>query len=184
MPILTLSGYRRGKMGRFCLLPAAALLLALVPAPGQAAPVAASPTPQAFVTINLPATLSKLQDMDFGNFTVTTAGTAILDSNTDVVTTTGGVVRAGGIPHAARFQAVSPSKNIVKISLPKSAVTLTRVGGTETMTVDTWTINGALTRNVVAHEVFTFQVGGTLHVGANQVEGTYLGTFDVTLNYN
>jgi hypothetical protein len=52
------------------------------------------------------------------------------------------------------------------------------------MTVDTWTINGATTRNVVAHETFSFAVGGTLHVAANQVEGTYTGSFDVILNYN
>ena len=29
-----------------------------------------------------------------------------------------------------------------------------------------------------------FKVAGTLHVSANQAEGVYLGTFDVTLNYN
>ena len=184
MPILTLSGYPRSKMGRFCLLRLAALPLALASAQGLAAPVGANPQPTAVLSISYPASLSKLNDMDFANFMVTTAGTAILDSSTDAVTTTGGVVRAGGIPHAARFAAVSPSKNIVKISLPKQPVVLTRVGGTETMTVDTWTINGALTRNVVAHETFTFQVGGTLHVNANQMDGTYVGTFDVTLNYN
>jgi hypothetical protein len=79
---------------------------------------------------------------------------------------------------------VSPSKNIVKISLPKKAVTLIRVGGIETMTLDSWTLNGASSRNVVAHETFEFRVGGTLHVNANQVEGMYVGTFDVTLTYN
>jgi hypothetical protein len=161
-----------------------ALLLSLAPVGAEAASVGASPKPTAVVTINFPASLSKLQDMDFGSLTVTTAGTAVLNSSTDAVTTTGGVVLAGGIPNAARFAAVSPSNNIVKISLPKQAVTLTRIGGTETMTVDTWTMNGAVTRNVVAHQTFQFQVGGTLHVGANQVEGAYVGTFDVTLTYN
>jgi hypothetical protein len=171
-------------MVRTFFLRLAALLLSLVPVPAWAASVGASPKPTAVVTINFPASLSKLQDMDFGSFSVTTAGTAVLDSNTDAVTTTGGVLRAGGLPHAARFSAVSPTKNIVKIALPKSAVTLTRVGGPESMTIDTFNINGATTRNVVAHEVFTFQVGGTLHVGANQVEGLYTGSFDVTLTYN
>jgi uncharacterized protein DUF4402 len=115
---------------------------------------------------------------------VTTAGTAVLDSSTDAVTTTGGVLMLAGSPHAARFEAVSPARNVVKVSLPKQPVTLKRVGGTETMTIDTWTINGAATRNVVAHETFNFRVGGTLRVGANQVEGVYTGTFDVTINYN
>jgi hypothetical protein len=134
--------------------------------------------------IILPATITKLNDMDFGCVTVTTAGTAILDSNTGAVTTTGGVAFAGCFPHAAQFAAVSPSKTIVRITIPNRPVTLTRSGGTETMTVDTWTINGATTRNVIAHETFSFAIGGTLHVAANQVEGTYTGTFDVILNYN
>ena len=161
---------------------AAALLLC--PAAVQAAPVSAPTAAKGHAEILLPATFVKLMDMDFGLLTVTTAGTAILDSNSGNVTTTGGVVLVGGRPHAAGFDAVSPTRNVVKISLPKKAVILTRVGGTETMTLDTWTINGAITRNVVAHQEFQFQVGGTLHVNANQVEGAYLGTFDVTINYN
>ncbi|HZC37258.1 MAG TPA: DUF4402 domain-containing protein, partial [Sphingomicrobium sp.] len=132
----------------------------------------------------LPVTITTLNDMDFGALTVTTAGTAILDSNSDTITTAGGVLFAGGLPHAAQFAAVSPSKTIVKIQLPNKATTLTRVGGTETMTIDTWNINGATTRNVVEKETVVFKIGGTLHVGANQVEGTYTGTFDVNINYN
>jgi hypothetical protein len=132
----------------------------------------------------LPAQIVKLYDLDFGLVTVTSAGTAILNSNTGAVSTTGGVLFAGGLPHAALFEAVSPSKTVVHIRLPKKAVTLTRSGGTETMTVDTWSLNGVDTRNVVAHETFQFQIGGTLHVAANQAEGTYNGTFDVTIDYN
>lgn len=163
-------------------------LLALV-APGiahAAPPQLFTPDKNSTGTANviLPATISKLNDMDFGCVTVTTAGTAILDSNTSAVTTTGGVQFAGCLPHAAQFAAVSPSKTVVHIRLPNQPTVLTRVGGTETMTLDTWTINGAQTRNVVAHETFAFQVGGTLHIAANQVEGTYTGTFDVNLNYN
>ncbi len=132
----------------------------------------------------LPAQIVKLYDMDFGYVTVTGAGTAIVNSSTGAVTTTGGVLFAGGLPHAALFEAVSPSKTVVHIRLPKKAVTLTRAGGAETMTVDTWTLNGVDTRNVVAHETFEFAIGGTLHVAANQAEGTYNGTFDVTIDYN
>jgi len=169
-------------------LPSLALLFVLaVPADAQVAP------PQLFLPnknatstakVILPAQITKLFDMDFGFVTVTSAGTAIVDSNTGAVTTTGGVLFAGGLPHAARFAAVSPSKTVVHIRLPKKAVTLTRAGGTETMTVDTWTLNGVDTRNVVAHETFEFAIGGTLHVATNQAEGTYNGTFDVTIDYN
>src|SRR4051794_29533337 len=104
-----------------------ALLLALaVPGVARAAP------PQLFLPNKnatgtargiLPAPINKLFGMDFGALTVTTAGTAIVDSNTGAVTTTGGVLFAGGLPHAARFEAVSPSKTVVHIRLPKKAVT-------------------------------------------------------------
>jgi spore coat protein U-like protein len=182
---LTDVGYREGKMCRPLLLRLMALFALLCPAAGHSATVAAATTPAiGKAQILLPSSFIKLMDMDFGMLTVTGAGTAILDSSTDAVTTTGGVLLVGGRPHAARFDAVSPARNVVKISLPKKAVTLTRVGGTETMILDTWSINGAATRNVVAHEEFQFRVAGTLHVNANQVEGTYLGTFDVTINYN
>ena len=159
----------------------------IVPASVHAAPPQLfSPNKNATGTarVILPAQITKLYDMDFGFLTVTTAGTAIVDSNNGAVATTGGVLFAGGLPHAARFEAVSPSKTVVHIRLPKKAVTLTRVGGTETMTVDGWNLNGVDTRNVVAHETFEFAIGGTLHVAANQAEGTYNGTFDVTIDYN
>ena len=159
-------------------------LFALWPGAVQAAP-ASAPTPAKGTTqILAPASFIRLMDMDFGLLTVTGAGTAILDSATDAVTTTGGVLLVGGSPHAARFDAVSPARNVVKISLPNKAVTLLRVGGTETMTLDTWSINGSTTRNVVARQEFEFRVAGTLHVNANQAEGVYHGTFDVTINYN
>lgn len=167
--------------------PALALLALFVPASLCAAP------PQLFAPnrnatgttqIVLPATINKLYDMDFGFMTVSAAGTAIVDSNTGAVTTTGGVLFVGGLPHAAEFEAVSPSKTVVHIRLPKTAATLTRVGGTETMSLDTWTLNGLGTRNVTAHETFAFKIGGTLHVAATQIEGTYTGTFAVTIDYN
>src|SRR3954468_8927289 len=143
-------------------LPRLAFLLALAaPAAVQAAPPQLfSPNKNATSTakVILPAQITKLFDMDFGFVTVTSAGTAIINSNTGAVTTTGGVLFAGGLPHAAQFEAVSPSKTVVHIRLPKKAVTLTRVGGTQTMTVDTWTLNGVDTRNVVAHETFEFAI--------------------------
>jgi hypothetical protein len=151
--------------------------------PSYAAPVAPNKNAIGNATITNPASLRKLNDLNFGYLTVTTAGTAIINPNTEALTATGGVIIAGGLHYSALFEAVSPVKNVVHIRIPNNATTVTRVGGTETMTVDNWTLSGTSNRNVVAKEPFEFKVGGTLHVNANQVEGLYLGTFSVDIQY-
>ena len=163
-----------------CLVAALALM---APAFTNAAPVAPNKNATATVVITPPASVRKLNDLYFAYLTVTTAGTAVVNPNTNTMTTTGGVIAVGGVPYSALFEAVSPVKNVVHIRIPNTASTLTRVGGTETMTVDTWTLSGSSNRNVVVKEPFSFTVGGTLHVNANQVEGLYVGTFAVDIQF-
>lgn len=169
--------------GGFHNLRCLAAALTLIASAGQGAPVAPAKNAKAIAVITGAAALRKLQDLDFAYVTVTTAGTAVVNPNTDLMSTTGGVLAVGGLPYAALFEAVSPVKNVVHIRVPKASTTLIRTGGTETMTVDTFTISGSANRNVVAKQPFTFKVGGTLHVAAGQREGTYTGTFDVDIQY-
>jgi hypothetical protein len=89
----------------------------------------------------------------------------------------------GGALHAATFTGAEKSSNVVIIRIPKQPVTLTRVGGTETMTVSNWTLEGLDKRQAAARVAFDFRVGATLNVKANQAEGTYVGTFDVSIQY-
>ena len=154
-----------------------------LPTLAQAAPVAATKKATATVEIIEGAKVRKLNDLNFAWLTVTGAGTAVINPDTDVMTTTGGVLQAGGYAYSALFEAVSPVKAVVLIRIPRNPITLTRVGGTQTMTVSTWTMSGNSKRNTVAHEPFAFKVGGTLNVSANQAEGLYLGNFDVELQY-
>jgi len=159
------------------------LALLAVPSLGRAAPVAATQNATGRVEIIEGARIRKLNDLNFAWLSVTAAGTAVIDPNSDTMSTTGGVLHAGGLPYAALFEAISPAKNVVIIRIPRNPITLTRVGGTQTMTVSNWTISGDSKRNTVAHEPFAFKVGGTLSVNANQAEGLYLGNFDVELQY-
>ena len=146
---------------------------------------AAGPAVQSNVTaaIILPVTVTKLQNMDFGYLAVTTAGTAVLEPNADNFSTTGGVTRVGGAPQCAEFVGASKDSAVVNIKVPNKPSVLTRVGGTETMTVTNFTLQGQNKRTLAKQASFTFRVGGTLNVAANQVEGTYVGTFDVTVQY-
>lgn len=163
------------------LLPGLAALVA--PGLAHAAPVVPDKQAAATVTIAPPATVRKLEDLNFAFLAVTTAGTAVVNPNTDSMTTTGGVLHVGGEPYAALFEAVSPINAVVIVRIPRNPITVTRVGGTETMRVSDWTLSGNSRRTVAAQQAFEFKVGGTLYVNANQVEGTYLGTFSVEIQY-
>ena len=161
----------------------AGLLSIAAAAPATAAPVQANPAATGRVGIVLGTEARKLQDLNFATLSVAGAGTAIIDPNTDAMSTTGGVLHVAGTPYAAEFEGVSPRKGVVIVRIPNKPITLTRSGGTETMTVSSWTISGGKNRNVAAHEPFAFKVGGTLAVAANQAEGLYNGTFDVEIQY-
>lgn len=171
------------RVARF-FLSIAGLLAIMVAAPAAAAPVIPNKQAKAVVDILPPIAVRKLQDLNFAILGVYGAGTATIDPNTDIMTVTGGVTHIGQTPYSALFEAVAPSKSVVHIRVPKKPAIVTRVGGTETMIVDLFTISGSDSRNVVAKESFEFSVGGTLHVNANQAEGAYVGTFDVDLQYN
>lgn len=160
-------------------LAAAALLLA--PSPLFAAP--ASTGGQGSATVLHPITLVKNQDMDFGILAVATSGTAVLDPATSTISTTGGVTALGGTPAAALFTGAASGGSVVNIKLPTQSVTLTLVGGTQTMTLSNFTLDGPSKRTMAKSSSFQFHVGGTLTVPTGQVEGSYVGTFSVTAQY-
>jgi hypothetical protein len=51
------------------------------------------------------------------------------------------------------------------------------------MTVSNWSLDGPANRKVPLNNSFNFNVAGTLNVGAAQPNGTYVGTFAVTVEY-
>ena len=161
----------------------AALAAVATPTLAHAQTVPATKNATAKVVITPGLQMRKLRDLNFASLTVTAAGTAVIDPNDDVMTTTGGVTRAGGLPYAALFEAVSPVKAVVLVRVPRNPIIVTRVGGTETMIVSDWTLSGGARRTVASQEAYSFKVGGTLAVKANQADGLYLGTFSVEIQY-
>lgn len=162
----------------------AAAMLALFDAgPLAAAPVSPDDQATGRAIVLRPLTLVKVDDMDFGWLTVTTAGTAVLNPVTGVLTTTGGVLAVGGAPQPARFVGAASRNTPIKIRIPNRPITLTRQGGTETMSLSAWTLDGPADRRVGPTRAFDFYLGGTLTVGANQADGLYSGTFLVEVQY-
>lgn len=148
--------------------------------------MAATPTTDANadVIVLRPLSLLKKTDMDFGTLLPSaTAGTATIDPVTGAVTTAGGVLAGAGPTSPAVFVGAGSRNVPYQIRLPKNPATLTRVGGTETMTLSNWSLDGPTNRRVGANEAFEFNVGGQLGIDANQVDGTYVGTFEVTVHY-
>ena len=159
------------------------VVAALLAAPGTAAPIASPTPPTAQAALMRPLTLTKLADMDFGNLGVTGAGTAVIDPVTNTMSVTGGVIRLGGTPHAARFAGATSSSAVVNIKIPNKTILLTRIGGTQTIALTDFTLDGQSKRSMAQAGVFEFNVGATLRPVANQMDGVYTGTFDVTIQY-
>ena len=97
---------------------------------------------------------------------------------------TGGVQYVTGTPQSALYRITASRGALFFIAIPNAPITLRRSGGTETMTVSNWTIEGGSTiRLLLRSGSFDFRIGGTLNVGANQAPGIYSGTFNVTAEY-
>src|ERR1700750_1694867 len=92
------------------------------------------------VALLSPLSVIKQSDLDFGTLVVSGAGTALVDPVSGSLTTTGGVTKAGTAAHPALFTGTGSKNSVVHIRLPQNPITVTRVGGTQTMTVSNWTL--------------------------------------------
>lgn len=131
--------------------------------------------------------------MNFGTIAVTSPGTVVLTAAASpTCTASAGLTRTGPCT-AAMFEGHVRFFFPLQYTPPAGgAINLTGPGGA-TMRVDAFTFatgpgllnlggNRFLILNFNGN--YSFYVGGTLHVGANQTPGTYNGTFLITLNYN
>ena len=98
------------------------------------------------------------------------------------MTTTGGALLVGGQSARGAVHRRGEGNNVVIIRIPKQPITLTRVGGTETMTVNNLTLDGPTSA--------TSRPDAVRLPGRRDAErqrqpgrGTYTGTFDVSIQY-
>jgi len=151
--------------------------------------ITASDNAAAFATIIRPITLTNTGELQFGVITADSDGGSVAVSPSDGTATPSGVVlyTSGDnfiAPRAASYTVTGEPTYKYEITLPAS-ITLTRDGGSETMTVGTIITNlSSLTANTFdGSGNAAFNVGGTLAIGANQVSGVYEGEFSVTVAY-
>lgn len=150
---------------------------------GEAAPAAAAPRARAQVGLVRPLTLQRRADLDFATLSVTTGGTATVNPLTGRLTVVGGLMFLVGTPSPARYAGAASKQTVVIIRVPKTPVLITRVGGSETLSVDNFTLDGQDKKSLAQQQSFTFAVGATITVPAGTTEGVYTGEFDVTVQY-
>ena len=161
----------------------AGLSLLTLPAAAVAVPVAAAPKAEATVGLVRPLTLQRWADLDFATLGVTTGGTATVNPISGVLSVTGGLLPLAGTPSPARYAGAASKQTVVIIRIPKLPVLITRVGGTETLVVNDFTLDGQDKKALAQQQSFTFAVGATITVPVGTVEGLYTGEFDVTVQY-
>lgn len=167
------------------LLTAAALAAIALPAPALAAPSnIASADGKALLL--LPLTLTKIDDLDFGTVVSSnSSGTVALNATSGVRTFAGGV---SGVPTASGHRAYfggsgTGGQQVVVVIIPP-----TQLIDTNGDTIDVLALtldNGGNPIRTIDPTARTFfvGVGGIIDVAANQPDGVYSATFQVTANY-
>ncbi|MBK8727438.1 MAG: DUF4402 domain-containing protein, partial [Holophagaceae bacterium] len=130
-----------------------------------------------------PITIANTQALHFGTAVRgTVAGTIVL-TPAGVRSSTGGVTLMTGAPLAtpASFTVTGNANSTFAITLPASAPL---TSGANSLNASAFTSTPSLTGSLSAGGTQSLAVGGTLNVAANQAEGDYAGTFNVTVAYN
>jgi hypothetical protein len=162
----------------------------LMPAAASAATTASATAKAAIVR---PLTLVKTEDLRFGGIIAgTTAGTVKIGPD-GTVTSTGGATPVGTARGPARFYGYGTFNEIISLRISSNTINIKHTPGNQQMQVSNFTISSTppttLSTNPTnfrigaADGLFGFDVGATLHVGANQAQGVYTGNFTLTVQY-
>ena len=164
----------------------AAAIMLTVAATGQARAQynSADRTAGASVKVVTAITIAKDTDLNFGEVVAgSTPGTVIMPPAGPPRTPTGGTTLGSGSGASSAQFTVSGDPNATyAITLP--GPTTLSDGGSNTLTVNTFTSTPSGTGALSGGGTEILKVGATLQVPATQPSGTYTGSFMVTVTYN
>lgn len=142
----------------------------------DAAPATATATARARVLKQV--TITNTSDLDFGTIVPGTANGTVTVSATGARTCGTGITCTGA-SSAANFNITGTVNQVVTVTAPAS-VSLTSgtnsMSATLTRSANTVTLAGGAVNGSV-------QISGALSVPSNQADGSYSGTFNVTIDY-
>lgn len=162
-----------------------------LPAPALAQTAGDSEAARSEAIILRPLSFFRVQDLEFGDFVPGTAGGVVRVLPDGSRTATGSITLVGANHQPARFAGlgtfnrqvdISVSANSIQLTGPGAPMTLSQfeIGSTPTAILTTTPLRF---RIGAANGIFNFPIGGRLTVNANQADGTYAGSFAITLNY-
>lgn len=164
---------------------AALAATALAASPACAATPAQQATNRALILV--PLTLTKIDDLSFGSVSPSTTSLGVVSINaaTGARTVFGGVT---GLPsdigNRAQFAGAGTPGQQVVISYTTPLELVSTTNNADRIQVLGLTLDGAPLRTIdPVTRAFFFGIGGTIMLNANQPEGVYEATFDVTANY-
>lgn len=160
--------------------------MAAAAVPATAAPINASDDADGEVLILVPLTLTKIDDLDFGAVVPSpVSGFVSINAASGARLVGGGVspVPSDAGQRAYFGGAGSPGQQVI-VSVAAPAELTSTTNPADKITVLGLSIEGAPLKTIdPVTRAFFFGVGGIIMIGANQPEGTYEETFQVTANY-
>jgi len=163
---------------------AAVAALTLSATPALAAPV--QPDKQATATARIvkPLTLTWVQDLDFGTITLVDTGPTTVSVALDGTRSCPGTaVVCSGTSAAAKYKVTGVNNQVVKINTGNVSL-VNQADATKTLLMTVVTpAGGTLNLGNSGAAGTEFALGGSIPVAGSTAEGTYIGTFAVTVEY-
>jgi len=161
---------------------ASIMLAALLAFPVSAAPVSATVTVKA--TVVKPLTLATIQSMDFGTIVLkpgTWSGSAVAISQAGVLTCPVANLICTGAVQAAKYNVTGTNKQTVQVSAPNVTL-VNQSDGSQTLQLVLDKPAPFVLPNS-GNPGVDFSVGGSIMLSSSTADGTYVGTMNVTVDY-
>lgn len=159
--------------------------LALTAAPALAAPVGPDRNATATARIVKPLVLTWEQDLDLGTILLSGAGAwtgAVVGvSQAGVLSCANTNVTCSGAVQPARYNVAGTQGQVVNITAPN--VTLVNQNDNTQTLLMTVSSPGTVTLSNSGAPGNDFNLGGSISVSSTTLDGVYLGTFNVTVDY-
>lgn len=164
---------------------AAVAALALTATPALAAPVGPDRNATATARIVKPLVLTWEQDLDLGTILLSGpgawTGAVVGVSQAGVLSCTNTNVTCSGAVQSARYNVAGTQGQVVNITAPN--VTLVNQNDNTQTLLMTVSNPGSVTLANSGAPGNDFSLGGSISVSSTTLDGVYLGTFNVTVDY-